>query len=76
MNRAAHATGKQARGPQRADAASAQSQFTLKLSAAQHRQLQVLAFEADMTMRGYVMNALANHGLTVTDEDLKDRRKR
>lgn len=52
------------------------SQFTLKLSAAQHKQLQVLAFEADMTMRGFVMDALKDKGLSVAAEDLLDRRKR
>lgn len=52
------------------------SQFTLKLSAAQHRELQRLAFEADMTMRGFVLHALKEQGLSVAADDLVDRRKR
>ena len=61
------------RAPHSAEPAS---QFTLKLSVAQHKELQRLAFEADMTMRSYVMHALKVQGLGVTDADLVDRRRR
>ena len=35
----------------------------------------MLATEADMTMRAFVLNALKDKGLTVTDADLIDMRK-
>ena len=34
------------------------------------------AFESGMTMRGFILNALRNSGLKVTDADLVDRRRR
>ena len=52
------------------------SQITLKLRQSQHRQLAQMAFEAGTTMRGIIMRALKTKGLTVTKEDLKDRRRR
>lgn len=90
--KAAAAAAKKARGPARAGAADpaersqlgagaqleaeAVTQFTMKMRAAQHRQLSVLAFQAGMTMRGFVMNALKAQGLDVSDTDLVDRRRR
>ena len=52
------------------------SQFTLKMRASLHKELARLAFDKDMTMRGYIMNALKEKGLNVTEEDLVDRRRR
>ena len=52
------------------------SQFTLKMRESLHKELARLAFEADMTMRGFIMNALQAQGLSVTEEDLVDRRRR
>ena len=52
------------------------SQITLKLRQSQHRQLAQMAFDAGTTMRGIIMRALKTKGLTVTKEDLKDRRRR
>ena len=52
------------------------SQFTLKLRASLHKELARLAFDNDMTMRGYIMNALKEQGLNVTEEDLIDRRRK
>jgi len=52
------------------------SQFTLKMRESLHKELARLAFESDMTMRGFIMNALKAQGLSVTQEDLVDRRRR
>jgi len=35
-----------------------------------------MAFDANMTMRGFIMNALKGKGLSVTKADLVDRRRR
>ena len=53
-----------------------ESQFTLKMRRSLHRELARLAFEAEMTMRGFIMNALKDKGLKVSDTDLVDRRRR
>ena len=52
------------------------SQVTLKMRASQHRQLARLAFNADTTMRGFIMEALKAKGLKVTRQDLVDRRRK
>ena len=52
------------------------SQFTLKMRASLHKELARLAFEKDMTMRGFIMNALKENGLNVIEEDLIDRRRK
>jgi len=52
------------------------SQFTLKMRASLHKELARLAFEKDMTMRGFIMNALKEKGLSVSEEDLIDRRRK
>ena len=52
------------------------SQFTLKMRESLHRELARLAFDSDMTMRGFIMNALRGKGLSVTKTDLVDRRRR
>jgi hypothetical protein len=54
----------------------AESQFTLKMRASLHRELARLAFDAGMTMRGYILRALRDKGLSVTERDLVDRRRR
>ena len=41
-----------------------------------HRELARLAFDAGMTMRGFIMRALEDKGLEVTERDLVDRRRR
>ena len=35
-----------------------------------------LALDADMTMRAFILSALREKGLSVTDHDLKDQRRR
>ena len=52
------------------------SQFTLKMRESLHRELARMAFDSDMTMRGFIMSALQNKGLNVTKKDLVDRRRR
>ncbi len=51
-------------------------QFSLSLRKSLRKELARLADDADMTMRAFVLEALKSKGLSVTDEDLKDLRKR
>lgn len=51
-------------------------QLCLSLRKSQRRQLVVLALNADMTLRAFVLNALRDKGLTVHDDDLLDKRRR
>ena len=51
-------------------------QFSLKMRESLHRELARLAFEAGMTMRGFIMRALREKGLKVSARDLVDRRRR
>jgi hypothetical protein len=41
-----------------------------------HRELARNAFNSGMTMRGYIMRALKQNGLNVTEADLVDGRKK
>ncbi len=51
------------------------SQVTLKMRESLHRELARKAFNSGMTMRGYIMRALKQTGLGVTEADLVDGRK-
>ena len=51
-------------------------QFSFGLRKSQRRELQRLAADADMTMRAFILNALKERGLSVTDEDLLDLRRK
>lgn len=51
-------------------------QFSLSLRKSLRKALARLAAEADMTMRAFVLSALKEKGLKVSDEDLVDLRKR
>jgi hypothetical protein len=51
-------------------------QFSLSLRESLRKQLAQLALESDCTMRAFVLNALKDKGLNVTEADLIDRRKR
>ncbi|MEQ8694447.1 MAG: hypothetical protein RIC85_03865 [Gammaproteobacteria bacterium] len=51
-------------------------QVNLSMRKSLRKELLAMAHEADMTMRAYVLNALKEKGLAVTDEDLIDMRKR
>lgn len=51
-------------------------QFSFGLRKSQRRELQRLAADADMTMRAFILGALREKGLTVTEEDMLDLRKR
>jgi hypothetical protein len=50
-------------------------QFSLSLRRTLRKELARLAADADMTMRAFVLLALRDKGLSVTDEDLLDLRK-
>ena len=51
-------------------------QFSLSLRKSLRKELARLADDADMTMRAFVLSALRDKGLDVTENDLKDLRKR
>lgn len=51
------------------------SQFSFSLRKSLRTELSIRASESDITMRGLVLLALREYGLSVTDEDLVDRRK-
>ena len=51
-------------------------QFSFGLRKSQRKELQRLASDADMTMRAFILDALKGKGLTVTDEDLLDLRRK
>ncbi len=52
------------------------SQVTIKMRASLHQELAAKAFTSGMTMRGFIMSALKQAGLKVTEDDLIDRRRR
>ncbi len=51
-------------------------QFSFGLRKSQRKELQRLAADADMTMRAFILNALKGQGLTVTEDDLLDLRRK
>ena len=51
-------------------------QFSFGLRKTQRRELQRLAADADMTMRAFILDALTEKGLTVTEDDLLDLRRK
>ncbi len=67
---------KRRRAPLQSDRSERSSQFTLKMRESLHRELARMAFDASMTMRGFIMGALKSKGLSVTKDDLVDRRRR
>ncbi len=50
-------------------------QFSFTLRKSLRKELATKANECDMTMRSYILLALRDKGLDVTDRDLLDRRK-
>ncbi|WP_436644536.1 hypothetical protein [Microbaculum sp. FT89] len=50
-------------------------QFSFGLRKSLRKELARLADDADMTMRAFILNALKEKGLNVTDDDLLDLRK-
>ncbi len=50
-------------------------QFSFSMRKSLRRELDRLAADSDMTMRAFVLNALKEKGLSVTDDDLLDLRK-
>jgi hypothetical protein len=51
-------------------------QFSFGLRKSLRKELARLAADEDMTMRAFILDALKEKGLSVTDEDLLDLRKR
>ena len=51
-------------------------QFSFGLRKSLRRELQHLAADADMTMRAFILDALREKGLSVTEEDLLDLRRK
>lgn len=52
-----------------------QVQFSFSLRKSLRKELARLADDADMTMRAYILSALKEKGLSVTEEDLLDLRR-
>lgn len=52
-----------------------QVQFSFNLRKSLRKQLLRLADDEDMTMRSFILEALRDKGLDVTDDDLRDMRK-
>lgn len=52
------------------------SQYLLKLRPDQRDELNILAAQNRMTIRGFILHALKQQGLDVTDADIVDRRKK
>lgn len=51
-------------------------QFSFGLRKSQRRELQRLSADVDMTMRAFILNALKEKGLAVTEDDLLDLRRK
>ena len=64
------------RAPEPENGSEPVSQVTIKMRESLHRELARKAFNSDMTMRGYIMRALKQAGLGVTESDLVDGRKK
>jgi hypothetical protein len=62
--------------PERGEATEEIVQFSFGLRKSQRKELQRLAADADMTMRAFILNALKGQGLTVTEDDLLDLRRK
>jgi len=79
---AAHLPSQKAAAPQpappraAAPAGEALVQFSFDLRRSLRKELRRLAEDADMTMRAFVLDALRDKGLSVTEEDLQDLRRR
>jgi len=58
-----------------ANADDPQVQFSFNLRKTLRKQLLRLADDEDMTMRSFILEALREKGLDVTDDDLRDLRK-
>lgn len=58
-----------------ANADDPQVQFSFNLRKTLRKQLLRLADDEDMTMRSFILEALREKGLNVTDDDLRDLRK-
>jgi hypothetical protein len=69
------ATASQSFGHRNSDGQSELTQFTMQMRSALHRELARKALNSGMTMRGYIMKALRDSGLKVTQADLVDRRR-
>ena len=59
----------------KAPVAERNAQYLLKMTRDQRRQLVKLAALEDMTIRGFILNALKDKGLDVTEEDMIDLRR-
>ncbi|RMF03766.1 MAG: hypothetical protein D6773_06875 [Alphaproteobacteria bacterium] len=70
------AASSEAKGQGRAVPTEPVVQFTFDLRKSLRKELARKADDADMTMRAFILDALREKGLSVTDEDLLDLRKR
>ena len=60
----------------KATPAQEMTKLTITLRKGLHRELREQAFKSDRTLQGFIMEALQDKGLSVTDNDIRDLRKR
>ncbi len=51
-------------------------QFSLSLPESARRQLAVKSTEADMTMRGFILDALRGKGIEISEDEIRDARRK
>jgi len=51
-------------------------QFSLSLPESARKQLAIKSTEADMTMRGFILDALRDKGIEISEEEIRDARRR
>jgi len=51
-------------------------QFSLSLPESARKQLAIKAMEADLTMRGFILDALRDRGIEISEDEIRDARRR
>ncbi len=51
-------------------------QFSLSLPESARKQLAIKAMEADLTMRGYILDALRDRGIEISENEIRDARRK
>ncbi len=51
-------------------------QFSLSLPESARKQLAIKAMEADLTMRGYILAALRDKGIEISEDEIRDARRK
>lgn len=66
----------EARSRPKAEPGEEITQFSMSLRKSLRKEIAARAADADMTMRSFILLALREKGLNITDDDLADLRKR